>query len=89
MVANHFSSTHPRSPFSGRVFAGRIARDRRLNLDRRRLTVSRADGTVEVSEITDRQFPGVLENDFGIRLTPDELRLVPQALPAPGAAQPG
>ncbi len=83
VVANHFISTHSSSPFTGRVFLERIAQDRRLNLNHRKLTLRRADGTVEVRYVVDEEVRGLLAERFGIELTEDEAKAVIAALPAP------
>lgn len=82
VVANYFISTHHSSPFVGRVFLERISPDQRINLNGRRLTRTRADGTSEVSEIGDGELPSLLEKEFGIHLTDAELTTVRNALPA-------
>ncbi|MEU7552555.1 arylamine N-acetyltransferase [Streptomyces sp. NPDC044571] len=86
VVANYFISTHSSSPFTGRVFLERIAEGWRLNLNHRKLTLTRADGTVEVRSIVDEEVAGLLEEQFGIELTQDEVKVVVAALPAPDPA---
>jgi N-hydroxyarylamine O-acetyltransferase len=81
-VANYFISTNSRSPFVGRVFLERIAEDWRLNLNNRTLTLRKADGTTEVSQVSDADVPDLLAKDFGIGLTDEELKRVVAALPA-------
>jgi N-hydroxyarylamine O-acetyltransferase len=81
VVANHFISTHRRSPFVGRVFVERIAEHWRLNLDNRKLTLRRADGGREVSRVEDDQFADVLADRFGVVLTDAELKAVLASLP--------
>ncbi|MFK0255532.1 arylamine N-acetyltransferase [Streptomyces sp. NPDC090445] len=86
VVANYFISTHSRSPFTGRVFLERIAEDRRLNLNHRKLTLTRADGTVEVRYVADGEVRELLDEQFEIELTEDEAKVVVAALPAPSEA---
>lgn len=81
VVANYFISTHPHSPFVGRVFLERITEDWRLNLNDRRLTRTHADGTSEVTRIGDDELPMLLQKEFGIHLSEDELTTVRNALP--------
>ncbi|TDU77081.1 arylamine N-acetyltransferase [Streptomyces sp. KS 21] len=86
VVANYFISTHSSSPFTGRVFLERIAEDWRLNLNHRKLTLTRADGTVEVRHVTDGEVRELLAKQFGIELTEEEAAVVVAALPAPEPA---
>ncbi|MFD8412535.1 arylamine N-acetyltransferase [Streptomyces sp. NPDC059650] len=83
VVANWFISTHSSSPFTGRVFLERIAEDWRLNLNHRKLTLTRADGTVEVRYVVDEEVRELLDERFEIELTQDEAKVVVAALPAP------
>ncbi|GAA1551137.1 MULTISPECIES: arylamine N-acetyltransferase family protein [Streptomyces] len=85
VVANYFISTHSSSPFTGRVFLERIAEDWRLNLNHRKLTLTRADGTGEVRYIADEEVRSLLDERFDIELTEDEAKVVVAALPAPPA----
>lgn len=84
VVANYFISTHPGSPFTGRVFLERIAEDRRLNLNHRELTLTRADGSTEVRHVVDGEVRELLAKQFEIELTEEEAAVVVAALPAPG-----
>ncbi|MFE2142347.1 arylamine N-acetyltransferase [Streptomyces sp. NPDC059456] len=83
VVANYFISTHSSSPFTGRVFLERIAEDWRLNLNHRKLTLTRADGTVEVRYVVDAEVRELLAKQFEIELTEEEAAVVVAALPAP------
>nr|WSW44740.1 arylamine N-acetyltransferase [Streptomyces sp. NBC_01001] len=83
VVANYFISTHAHSPFTGRVFLERIEEDWRLNLNHRKLTLTRADGTVEVRYVADGEVRELLAKQFGIELTEEEAAVVVAALPAP------
>ncbi|GLW70753.1 arylamine N-acetyltransferase [Kitasatospora phosalacinea] len=84
VVMNHYTATHPRSPFTGRIHLTRFAPGRRLTLDGRTLAVERADGRIETARLSDRQCADALAGDFGIRLGPDELAAVLRLLPAAG-----
>ncbi|PPK71003.1 arylamine N-acetyltransferase [Actinokineospora auranticolor] len=81
VVANHFISTHPRSPFVGRVYLGRITDDWRLNLNDRVLTLVRPDGAEERSEVTDAEVPALLRERFGLRLSAEDTAKIVAALP--------
>lgn len=80
VVANHYVSTHPRSPFTGRIFAGRTTPDERLILDGRELIRSRRGADAEVTKVGDDELGRVLADTFGIELPDDDvdaLRRVP------------
>ncbi|MER7461897.1 arylamine N-acetyltransferase [Streptomyces sp. NPDC097981] len=83
VVANYFISTHASSPFTGRVFLERIAEDWRLNLNHRKLTLTRADGGSEVRYVVDGEVRELLAKQFEIELTEEEAEVVVAALPAP------
>ncbi|MFJ3200215.1 arylamine N-acetyltransferase [Streptomyces sp. NPDC086989] len=83
VVANYFISTHSSSPFTGRVFLERIAEDWRLNLNHRKLTLTRSDGSVEVRYVVDAEVRELLAKQFEIELTEEEAAVVVAALPAP------
>ncbi|MFB6807372.1 arylamine N-acetyltransferase [Streptomyces sp. NPDC056387] len=83
VVANYFISTHSSSPFTGRVFLERIAEDWRLNLNHRKLTLTRSDGGVEVRYVVDAEVRELLAKQFEIELTEEEAAVVVAALPAP------
>jgi N-hydroxyarylamine O-acetyltransferase len=83
VVANHYISTHPRSPFTGRLFAGRILPGERLVLNGRRLTRSRPRAEPDVTEVTDHDLGDVLRDTLGIPLTDDEVGELTEALPTP------
>ncbi|GAA3495992.1 arylamine N-acetyltransferase [Streptomyces prasinosporus] len=68
-VINWYIATHPRSPFSRRPYAQSLTPDRHLLLDGRRLTETRADGTVTARELTDgAEIRRLLAEDFGIEV---------------------
>ncbi|MFC5749615.1 arylamine N-acetyltransferase family protein [Actinomadura rugatobispora] len=79
-VGNHFVSTHPNSPFTGRAYSQRYAPDVQYQLDGTRLTATHADGradAVEVRELEPGEVPKVLAETFGVELAAaDASRLV-------------
>lgn len=81
VVANHYVSTHPRSPFTGRLFAGRSTPHERLVLDGRTLTRSRPRTDPEVTELTDDELGPVLRDTLGIPLDDGELDALRRVLP--------
>jgi N-hydroxyarylamine O-acetyltransferase len=83
VVSNHYISTHPRSPFTGRLFAGRITPGERLVLNRRQLTRYRPRTEPDVTEVADGDLGDVLRDTLGIALTDDEVGALLQALPTP------
>ena len=74
-VANYYTSTHPRSPFTGRMVAQRVEPDRRLSLIDRDLVESDASGEVNEREVSDAEL-GTLLRRLGIVLAPKELGLL-------------
>ncbi|GAA2429518.1 arylamine N-acetyltransferase [Actinomadura vinacea] len=79
-VGNHFVSTHPRSPFTGRVYAQRYGPYVHHELDGVKFTTTHADGRaepVETRTLEPGEVPKVLAGVFGIELdAEDESRLV-------------
>ena len=71
-VYNHYTSTHPRSPFTGQVVALRTEPDIRHALRGRQLTITRPDGVTEGHELRVEELPGVLTDLFGIELDAEE-----------------
>jgi len=67
-VMNHYTSTHPRSPFTGRLVVARTFDDRRLSLVDGQLTTTRADGVEEVEVVDAPQLPTALREVFGYDL---------------------
>ena len=74
-VANYYTSTHPRSPFTGRMVAQCVEPDRRLSLIDRSLVESNASGEVTTREASEGEL-GALLRRFGIVLAPEELDLL-------------
>lgn len=71
-VANHFVSSHPRSPFTHRVVAQRCTLERRLTLEGLRLVETRPDGAGGVTELDPSELAATLRERFGIRLDDGE-----------------
>jgi N-hydroxyarylamine O-acetyltransferase len=66
-VINHYIGTHPRSPFTQRVYVQSVTAERHLLLDDRLLTETRADGTVVEREVTgEAQARRLLEEEFAV-----------------------
>jgi N-hydroxyarylamine O-acetyltransferase len=74
-VANYYTSTHPRSPFTGRMVAQRVKPDRRLSLIDRSLVESDASGEATTRDVPDDEL-GALLRRIGIVLAPEELDLL-------------
>ncbi|MGI8910466.1 MAG: arylamine N-acetyltransferase family protein [Rubrobacteraceae bacterium] len=73
VVHNHYTATHPDSPFVGQIVAIRTTPEVRHTLRGRKLAIARPDGTSERRDLTDEDLPGALRQTFGITLEPDEL----------------
>jgi len=71
-VYNHYTATHPRSPFVGQVVALRTEPYFQHALRGRQLTTTRPDGATETRPLTADELPAVLAGTFGIRLDADE-----------------
>jgi N-hydroxyarylamine O-acetyltransferase len=75
-VANYYTSTHPRSPFTGRMVAQRVTPDRLLSLVDRRLVETSPAGEVTTQDLPEDLSDadlGALLRRFGIVLTPEDL----------------
>ncbi len=72
-VYNHYTSTHPRSPFTGQVVAIRTTPNTRFTLRGRELTVIRPVGTDERRELGDTEFANTLRDTFAIDLPAADL----------------
>ncbi len=81
VMSNHFTSTHPSSPFSSQMIVMRKGPQRRLRLLGRRLSVSGSDGSSEEHELTDDEIALALHDDFGLFLDAEEIALVVASLP--------
>lgn len=71
-VQNHYTATHPDSPFVSRVTAQRAAVDVRYALRGTQLWISRPDGATEEREVAKDEVIDVLRDTFGIHLTEEE-----------------
>jgi N-hydroxyarylamine O-acetyltransferase len=71
-VYNHYTATHPRSPFVRQVVVLRTEPDVQHALRGRQLTTTRPDGATETRPLTADELPAVLAGTFGIRLDADE-----------------
>ncbi|MEE1938459.1 arylamine N-acetyltransferase [Streptomyces sp. TRM 70361] len=71
-VGNHYVSTHPDSPFTGRPVALRNGPDVRHRLYGTTLVSTRADGSRRVRELEPHEAPGALAETFGIVLDADD-----------------
>jgi N-hydroxyarylamine O-acetyltransferase len=75
-VANHYTSTHPASPFTRTLTAQRPDPDRpesRIVLRGRKLSVHRPSGPATTERVQDRDLMDVLAERFGLRLPPDTI----------------
>jgi N-hydroxyarylamine O-acetyltransferase len=71
-VYHHYTSTHPKSPFTGRLVIMTLEPGVSRKLLGRELTVEKPDGSSETSTVTPEELDATLK-DFGIELTEDEL----------------
>ncbi|WP_411121478.1 arylamine N-acetyltransferase family protein [Streptomyces sp. x-19] len=68
-VFNHYISTHPRSPFTGKIVVQKPDPELRRTLVGRELTLTRPDWSREVREVAPEELPGLLDSEFGITLS--------------------
>ena len=87
-VSNHFTSTHPRSTFVGRLVVMRSLPYLRHTLVDRELTTRHADGTEERTVLGDATLLRTLREVFGVRLTASDADLLLDRLPVPTAPIP-
>jgi N-hydroxyarylamine O-acetyltransferase len=71
-VYHHYTSTHPNSPFTGRLVIMTLEPGVSRKLLGRQLTVEKPDGSSETATVAPEELDATLK-DFGIELTPDEL----------------
>jgi N-hydroxyarylamine O-acetyltransferase len=71
-VYHHYTSTHPKSPFTGRVVIMTLEPGVSRKLLGRELTVEKPGGSSETTTVAPEELDATLK-DFGIELTPDEL----------------
>jgi N-hydroxyarylamine O-acetyltransferase len=81
VMANHFTSTYPRSPFVGQVVVVRREADVTRSLIDRRLTVTRPDHSTDERVLADRELAEALHDVFGVALSPEELAQLIAGLP--------
>ena len=78
-VANYCTSTHPRSPFTGRMVVQRVTPERTLSLVDRQLAETDPAGKVNTRDLpevlSDADLDALLRR-FGIFIAPEELRLL-------------
>ncbi|MFH9419925.1 arylamine N-acetyltransferase [Streptomyces sp. NPDC017529] len=67
-VFNYYISTHPRSPFTGRMVVQQPGPDLRRTLIGTELTLTRADWSREVRQVPADGIPAVLAAEFGLVL---------------------
>lgn len=85
-VYNHFTSTHPRSPFTGRPMIQHTRPDIRRALRGTELSETHPDTDPKVSEVAPEEVPGILRDTFGIALdAADAAAVVRSVEPAVGA----
>jgi N-hydroxyarylamine O-acetyltransferase len=85
VVANHFTSTWPSSPFVTRAIVVRKDEDALRELIDRTLTVTRPDGSTEQREIEGVELAATLEDIFALSLSPAELAGLTSATRPDGA----
>jgi N-hydroxyarylamine O-acetyltransferase len=83
VVANHFTSTFPGSPFVGRAVVVRKDEAALHELIGDRLTTSRTDGSAEERSVGGDELGATLHDVFGLSLEPDELAMLRSAQPPP------
>jgi N-hydroxyarylamine O-acetyltransferase len=76
-VYHHYTSTHPKSPFIGRLVIMRIEPGVSRKLLGRELTVEKPDGSSETTTVAPEELDVTLK-DLGIELTADELERLKQ-----------
>jgi N-hydroxyarylamine O-acetyltransferase len=82
-VANHFTSTHPQSPFVRTLMVQRPAPERRLTLLNRRLIERLPDRTLEIPLPDQEAVLNVLADRFGLQFPPGTRFPFEDAPPAP------
>jgi N-hydroxyarylamine O-acetyltransferase len=81
VVGNHFTATHPSSPFVGQAVALRRDADSMHRLTNRRFSITRPDGSSEEHQLSDLELGDALRDVFGIALSDDEVARVVAAIP--------
>jgi N-hydroxyarylamine O-acetyltransferase len=80
-MANYFTSTNPRSPFTGHAIVMRKTADVQHRLRDRDLSTIWPDGTSSERELTDAEITSALRETFGLPLTGEEITRVLATLP--------
>jgi N-hydroxyarylamine O-acetyltransferase len=75
-ITNWYTATHPETPYQGNIIAARPGPNRtRITMYNARVTVRDADGVAKKRWIKDHdEFCAVLQGDFGLNLSDDEIR---------------
>ncbi len=79
-VYNHFTATHPRSPFTGQLVALRTESQIQHALRGRKLTTTRPDGSTEALELTADEALEILAGLFRIDLSAQDAAAVRELL---------
>ena len=82
VMANHFTSTYPRSPFVGKAVLARKDEESIRRLVARRFTVTRPDGAIDERDLGDAEIVGALRDIFRVPLSDEELDQLLAATPA-------
>ncbi|GHA04272.1 arylamine N-acetyltransferase [Streptomyces spiroverticillatus] len=83
-LMNHYSSTHPRSSFVGKVVAHHIAPDSRYGFVADALRTGRADGSFDERPVAPDELDGLLAEVFGIELGVEDRAAIRRVHPAAG-----
>jgi N-hydroxyarylamine O-acetyltransferase len=81
VMANHFTSTYPHSPFVGQLVVVRRDADSTRQLIGRRLTITLPDQSTDERRLSEREFADTLHETFGLSLSPEELTQLIAAVP--------
>jgi N-hydroxyarylamine O-acetyltransferase len=81
VMANHFTSTYPHSPFVGQLVVVRRDADSTCQLIGRRLTITLPDQSTDERWLSDREFADALHGVFNLSLSPEELTQLIAAVP--------
>ena len=73
VMMNHYTATHPDSPFVGQLVAIRATPTHRHVLRGGKFATVRPDGTMDAWDVTEEILDVTLQRTFGISLNPDEL----------------
>jgi N-hydroxyarylamine O-acetyltransferase len=84
VMANHFTSTFPRSPFVGKPVVMRRDEETIRSLVDRRLMVEWPDGSVDERDVEEAELGEILRGMFAIPLTDDEVARLTFASRTPG-----